>query len=156
MLMIHHAPTSPPRLAALPPPAIAQFPPPRRAPLTLLLIEQPTPSILPARHPYPLFITPYTPRATALVAAHRSNPRRQHSPAVLARTRGMPAQRQEASQPMSLHRLRRRLLQPDAQVAQELGVPRIRVGGKQFVRLLEGEQVEHELPDLGALVDLIV
>ena len=57
---------------------------------------------------------------------------------------------------MPRHRLGTRFLQPNAQVAEELGMPVIRVGSQQFIRLLEGKEIEHQFPQLTPLVDVVV
>lgn len=153
MLVIHRTPPPSPRLATLPPrrPPIA-LPPP----LPFRILFTPPTSIFPTRNPRPILVAPHAPRNVALLARDRAHPRLQHDSTVLTRARRVPRQRQEGPQPVSLHGLLARLLQPDAEVAQELGVPLVRVRGEELVCLLEGEEVEDELSDARVLFDLVV
>lgn len=71
-------------------------------------------------------------------------------------TRAGPARGLPGHEVVATEALQLRPLDADDELAQELRVPLVRVAGQQHVRLLEREQVDHELAQQRRVTDFVV
>lgn len=160
VLMIQSTSCPSPRLARLPLPHFAHLAllprrPTRRIHFCVCSLPLPT-AVIPTRHSDATLDTARAECQTAVFTRDSTVPRRQHDPAVITRTRTVPGFRTPHAQSVARHGLRTRPLELHSQVAQEGGVPPVIMALEEAVRLLEAEEVEHELPQGRRVADLLV
>lgn len=146
MLMVQRTPRPPPRLTGLPLPGFPHhaIPPGTlyRIPSTRFLY---TPSVIPPGHRHTPLHTPRAEAQAAVIARDGANPRLQHTAAVITTTRSVPRIGAPHAQTVPQQRLGAGPLEQHAQLAQERRVPAVRVALDEAVRLLEREQVQHQI-----------
>lgn len=136
MLMVKRTPRTPPRLTSLPFPAF---------PLLRITVILASP-IVPSSHRDTTLDTPSTEAQTAVIARNSAMTRLDQRATILTAPCPMPAIWAPHPQSMSLKRLRTRALQQNAQVAEEVRMPRINMTLDQAICLFESEQIKYQLP----------